>query len=106
MIYLAQALRTIGPSIILAGVSLILLWRGRTIATVLSAMGFVAVALSQLIGTLVGFYWFDGQRDFAAATNRFGWTLPLTHWGVVLGLWGGSLGLLWHTLRVRNSGVS
>jgi hypothetical protein len=35
---------------------------------------------------------------FADAANRVGWTLPATHWGTVVGIWVGSLSLLWHTL--------
>jgi hypothetical protein len=85
------------PFIALAVVGVALLWQHRTIVTALIALGFCSVALSHITGTLVGFYAFGGRGDFVTAMNRFGWTLPVTHWGIVVGLWVGSLSLLWHT---------
>jgi hypothetical protein len=44
----------------------------RTIATALIALGFCSVALSHIASTLVGFYAFSGQGNFADAANRVG----------------------------------
>ena len=85
------------PFIELAVVGIALLRQHRTIVTALIALGFCSVALSHITGTLVGFYAFWGRGDFVTAMNRVGWTLPVTHWGIVVGLWVGSLSLLWHT---------
>jgi hypothetical protein len=90
------------PFIALAVVGIALLCQHRTVATALIALGFSLVALSYITGMLVGFYAFGGRSDFGVAMNRVGWTLPVTHWGIVVGLWMGSLSLLWHTfLRAR-----
>jgi hypothetical protein len=95
--YMMHTSVAIVPFIALAVVGIALVWRHRTIVTALIALGFCSVALSHIIGALVGFYAFGGSSDFATAMNRIGWTLPVTHWGIVVGLWVGSLSLLWHT---------
>ena len=108
MEYMTQTLVAFVPFIALAVVGIALLWRHRTVVTALIASGFSLVALSNIIGTLVGFYAFGGRDDFGTAMNRVGWTLPVTHWGIVVGLWVGSLSLLWHTFlrapSMRRSG--
>lgn len=86
------------PFIALAVVGIALLCQHRTIVTALIALGFCSVALSYIAGMLVGFYAFGGRADFVTAMNRVGWTLPVTHWGIVVGLWVGSLSLLWHMI--------
>jgi hypothetical protein len=96
--YLARTLLTVAPFVALAAVGIVLVLRHRTFPTALIALGFSSVALSQIASNFVGFYAFGGRGDFAAVANRVGWTLPATHWGIVAGLWVGSLGLLWHTL--------
>jgi hypothetical protein len=95
--YIAHVLVIVVPFVVLAAVGIILVWKHRTIATALVALGFSSVALSHIAGTVVGLYEFSGAGDFAAAANRVGWTLPVTHWGIVVGIWVGSLSLLWHT---------
>jgi hypothetical protein len=85
------------PFVVLAAVGIMLVRQHRTLATALTALGFSSAALSHIAGTLVGLYEFSGAGDFAAAANRVGWTLPVTHWGIVIGIWVGSLSLLWHT---------
>jgi hypothetical protein len=95
---LAHALLTVAPFVALAAVGIVLVWRYRTFTTALIALGFSTAALSHIAGNAVGFYAFSGPGDFAAAANRLGWTLPATHWGIVAGIWVGSLSLLWHTL--------
>jgi hypothetical protein len=96
--YIVHTLAIIVPFVALAAAGIALVRQHRTIATALIALGFCSVALSHIVSTLVGFYVFSGQRNFADAANRVGWTLPATHWGTVVGIWVGSLSLLWHTL--------
>jgi hypothetical protein len=96
--YIAHALVIVVPFVALAAVGIALVWQHRTVATALIALGFCSVALSHIASMLVGFYAFSGPGNFADAANRVGWTLPATHWGIVVGIWVGSLSLLWHTL--------
>jgi hypothetical protein len=103
--YVAHSLLTVVPFVAMAALSIVLAWRHRTLATALAALGFSLVVLSHIASTLVGFLVFDGHGDFAAAATRFGWTLPLTHWCNVVGIWVGSLSLLCHTLRQGGKGV-
>lgn len=98
MAYMVHALVIIVPFVALAAVGIALVRQHRTIATALIALGFCSVALSHIASTLVGFYAFSGHGNFADVANRVGWTLPVTHWGTVVGIWVGSLSLLWHTL--------
>jgi hypothetical protein len=86
------------PFTALAAVGIALLWKRRAVITALVAAGFCWTAFSYIVGALVGFYAIDGRGDFVAAMSRVGWTLPVTHWGIVLGLWVGSLSLLWDVL--------
>jgi hypothetical protein len=102
MAYFAHVLLTVVPFVAMAALGIILVWQHRTLATALAALGFSSVALSQIAGMFVGFFLFSGHGDFATAASRFGWTLPATHWGNVVGIWVGSLSLLWHTLRQAN----
>ena len=95
--YIAHALVIIVPFVALAAVGIALVWRHRTVAMALIALGFCSVALSHIASTLVGFHAFSGQGNFADVANRVGWMLPATHWGIVAGIWVGSLSLLWHT---------
>ena len=105
MSYVAHSLLTVVPFVALAALGIILVWQHRTPATALAALGFSSVALIQIAGILVGILVFDGHGDFGAAATRFGWTFLVTHWGNVVGLWVGSLSLLWHTLRSGGRGV-
>jgi hypothetical protein len=82
----------------MAAVGIILAWRWRTVATALAAVGFGSIAICNVLGALLGVYVFGRPDDVAAAASRLAWTIPVTHWGSLLGIWIGSLGLLWHTL--------
>jgi len=100
--YMTHTLVAFVPFFALAVVGIALLRQHRTVVTALIALGFSLLALCYITGMLVGFYAFGGRSDFRTPMNRVGWTLPVTHWGIVVGLWVGSLSLLWHTfLRVR-----
>ena len=98
MAYIVHALVIIVPFVALAAVGIALVRQHHTIATGLIALGFCSVALSHIASTLVGFYAFGGHGNFADAANRVSWTLPATYWGTVVGIWVGSLSVLWHTL--------
>ena len=87
------------PFIVLAVVGIALLRRHRKIVTALIALGFCSVAFSYITGMLVGLYALGGHGDFVTGMDRVGWTLPVTHWGIVVGLWVGSFSLLWHTFQ-------
>jgi hypothetical protein len=102
MSYLMHTLAVIIPIVALAVVGLVLLQRHRTIAVALTALGFITAALSQFVSALVGYLSFD-PGDFVTSAQHFGSMLNATHWGLSLGLWTGSLGLLWHTLRSPRS---
>jgi hypothetical protein len=99
MSYAAHALITIVPFAALAAVSIILTRRHATLDALLAALGFGSVVLSQLMAAFVGFYTYTVNGDPVAAFSRASWTLPVTRWGIVIGIWVGSLSLLWHTLR-------
>jgi hypothetical protein len=102
MQYLMHTLAMTIPIVALAVVGLVLLRRHRTIAAALAALGFSTAGVSQFVSALVGYLSFD-PGDFVVSAQRFGWILNVTHWGLGLGLWTGSLGLLWHTLRSPRS---
>jgi formate hydrogenlyase subunit 3/multisubunit Na+/H+ antiporter MnhD subunit len=97
--YLAHLLSIVVPFVALAAVGLALVHRRRTIATALAALGFSLAAIGHVTGALVGYFAFDGTGNFASAAARFGWTFPVTHWGILSGVWVGSLSLLWYALR-------
>jgi hypothetical protein len=91
------------PFIALAVVGIALLWQHRSIVTVLIALGFCSVA----------YHWHSCGVLRIWRTRRFrhshesSWLDPVGdhHWGIVVGLWVGSLSILWHTLvqaRARN----
>lgn len=95
--YAAHALLIVIPFVALAASSIILLWKHRTLLTVLAALGLGAAALSQILSALVGFYSFTAHNP-AASFQRFGWALPVIYWGSVGGLLLGSMSLFAHTL--------
>jgi nitrate reductase gamma subunit len=100
--YLMHVLVMIVPFVVLAVVGIGLLWRYRSIPAALVALGFSSVALSHIVSAVVGYFSFT-PGDFVVEANRFGWILQVTHWGIVLGIWIGSLSLLWHTFTAPRS---
>ena len=96
---MAHILSIMLPFVALGAVGIVLFVRQRTVATALAALGLSLAAAGHVLGSLVGYFAFDGTKNFAAAANRYGWTFPVTHWGVLLGIWIGSLSLLWYALR-------
>src|ERR1700761_3469713 len=87
----------IGPIAALAAVGIVLVLRSRTLATALVALGFGSAALSHITSALVGYFSFS-PCDFVASAQRSAELLHVRYWGAILGLWCGSLVLLWHTL--------
>jgi hypothetical protein len=100
--YAAILLFTEGPCVVLAVLGIVLFKRHRTIATSLIALGFVVVAITQLV-SIYGPYaatqiYRSGGMSTALHSAWFGWVPNMTLWAGAGGSWLGSLGLLWHTL--------
>jgi hypothetical protein len=98
----AILLFTEGPCVVLAVLGIVLYQRHRTIATGFIALGFVAVAITQLL-SIYGHYaatqiYSSGGMSAALHSAWFGWIPNVTLWAGAGGSWLGSLGLLWHTL--------
>jgi hypothetical protein len=105
--YTAILLFTEGPCVVLAILGIALFKRHRTIATGLIALGFVAVAITQLL-SIYGPYaakqiYRSGGMSAALNSAWFGWIPIVTLWAGAGGMWFGSLGLLWHTLGKPSS---
>ena len=92
---LAHAFLTEVPIFVLAAATLILAARHHSVATMLAALGFVSVVLSDTL-RIFAILHMDGDLT---GPPRFSWAWPMIRWGSILGLWIGSLCLLWHTLR-------
>src|ERR1700720_1597078 len=101
--YAAILVFTEGPCVVLAVLGIALFKRHRTIATGLIALGFLVVAITQLL-SIYGPYastqiYRSGGMSAALHSAWFGWIPSVTLWAGACGMWLGSLGLLWHTLR-------
>jgi len=90
----------LGPTVLLMVSGLVLVWRQRSIATVLVALGFGAMLVSTLAATILSAdlsVQYSAGRDLAIVSARWrGWTW-LTHYLGFLGMWIGGGGLLWHS---------
>jgi len=87
------------PSLVLAVAGIILYNRNRNLATALVALGFVAVAATQIYGATLAFALNPGgwsSHGWAYALLRWG-TVP-SHWVIIIGSWFAAAGLLWHVL--------
>ena len=102
MSYAAILFFSEGPYVVLAALGIVLFKRHRTLATGLLALGFVAVAISQLLGTY-GHYaatqiYHSGGMSAVLHSAWFSWIPNVNLLAGAVGMWLGSLGLLWHTL--------
>jgi len=100
--YAAILIFTEGPCVVLAVLGILLFKRYRTLATSAIALGFVVVALTQLL-SIYGPHaatqiYKAGGMSAALHSAWFGWIPNVTLWAGAVGSWLGSLGLLWHTL--------
>ena len=98
MSYVTHTLLIEVPFIALAALSIVLVHQHRSLVTALAAFGFSCVALSHIASMFLGLYAFALRGDLTAALHRFSWTLPVIYWGSVVGLWVGSLSLLWYAV--------
>jgi hypothetical protein len=98
------------PYIALAALGIVLFKRHHTVATALVALGFGAVAVSNVAGALVSSefsYIYSLHGDLAGAVGRFhGWVWTTTYWSGTIGIWVASMSLLWHVLGGRQGGES
>jgi len=87
------------PSLVLAAAGIILYNRKHNLATMLAAVGFAAVAATQIYGAILALSLTPGAwspHGWAYALLRWG-TVP-SHWAIIVGSWFAAAGLLWHAL--------